>query len=196
MYVLWAEFLGIFLAEKFIEMLSRVGELVGARHKDGEVGQVDDAFDGGHLGGVDGLGHDVAHKQEAGLAVVDDIVYLLSVELMQDGHGDGSVGEGGQECHGPVSAVAAAYGNLVALFDAHLLEHDMQLFYLACHIIILQGDTFVVGQRIIVPVLHNAVLESLIEAFNEFHCTFLEILCKDNILFAHFKKKCAIFDAL
>ena len=43
LHMLRAEFLGKFPSEKFVEVLSGEGELVGARHEDREVGQVDDA---------------------------------------------------------------------------------------------------------------------------------------------------------
>ena len=60
--------------------------------------------------------------------MVDNIVYLLGIELMEDGHGNGSVGQRCQKGHGPVSRVSSADSYLVALLHVTVLEQDVQLF--------------------------------------------------------------------
>ena len=82
---------------------------------------------------------------------------------MQDGNGNGSVGEGGQEGYRPVGTVAAAERNLVAPFHTAVLKQDMQFLYLACHIVVLQGGTLVVGQGILVPMADDALLDDFIQ---------------------------------
>ena len=43
-------------------------------------------------------------------------------------------------------------------------EHDVQLFYLAGNVVILQRCSLEVGESVIVPVIDNALLNELIEA--------------------------------
>ena len=129
----------------------------------------------GHLGGVDGGGHDVAHEEELGIRVVHDVVHLVGHELVQDGHGHGAVGERGQEGACPVGAVASAEGYLVALFYAAVLEENVQFLYLACHVVILQGGSLEVGQRVKVPVVYDAFLDDGIKAWY-FHSLIVSVL--------------------
>ena len=100
----------------------------------------------------------VADEQELGVRVVHDVVNLLGHELVQDGNSHGAVGQRSQEGHGPLAAVAAAEGNLVALHHATVLEQNVQFLYLAGHIVELQGGAFVVGECIKVPVIDDALL--------------------------------------
>lgn len=67
----------------------------------------------------------VTHEEKFCLAVVDDVVYLVGHELMQDRYGYGTIGEGSEECYCPVGTVATAEGNLVTLDDTRILEHDV-----------------------------------------------------------------------
>ena len=84
--------------------------------------------------------------------MVDDVVYLFGAEFMKDGHCHCPVGEDGEEGDPPVSAVAAAKGNLVALLDANLLHHDMQLLYLTGNVLVLKRHSFVISESIVIPI--------------------------------------------
>ena len=57
--------------------------------------------------------------------MVDDVVYVVGLELMQDGYDDGSVGKGGQEGNSPVRAVASAHGYLVAFLYTARFKDDV-----------------------------------------------------------------------
>ena len=176
MYVLLPEILGEFLAVQLVQVLAGVGQLVGTAEHERVVGVVDDAFQVRHLRRVYLRGHMVAYEEQAGVGVVDDVVNLLRHEFMQDGYCHGPVCQRGQERHGPLAGVAPAEGYLVALYDTAVLEQDMQLFYLACHIVELQGGSLVVGQRIKVPVVNDALLYKLVKTGVVFHNTLLYYL--------------------
>ena len=167
--MLFTEKLGIFLAEHLVEMLAGVGEFVGARHDKRVVGYVDDALQPRHLGGIDFRGHHVAHEEQFGIGVVDDVMHLFGHELVQDGHGDGPVGERGQESHGPISTVASAECNLVAFHHTAALKHDVEFFNLPGHVMVLQRGSLVVSQRIKVPMVNDALLDQCVETGNVFH---------------------------
>ena len=167
-HMLASEVLGVLAAEHLVEVLSGIGETVGAREHKRVVGDVDDALEGGHAGAVYLGGHHVADEEELGLAVVDDVVDLVGGELVQDGHGHGTVGDGGEKGACPRRTVAAAEGYLVALGHAAALEEDVELLYLAGHVVILQGGSFVVGECIEVPMVFDALLDERVETGN-FH---------------------------
>ena len=157
--MLLAEVFGELLAVEFVQVFAGVGELVGARDHQRVVRIVDDAFESRHLHGVDDRGHVVAHEEQAGLGVVDDIMDLLRIELVQDGYGDGAVGERGEEGHGPLAGVAPCEGDLVALHDAAVLEENMEFLNFTCHVVILQRLALIVSQCIAVPVVDDALLD-------------------------------------
>jgi len=103
-------------------MFARVSEGFRARHHKREVGYVDDALNGGHRVGRYLCGHHVAHEEQLRLGVLDDVVYLLSIELMEYGNCHGAVGQRGQEGDGPVGRVTSADGNLVTLLYAAIFK--------------------------------------------------------------------------
>jgi hypothetical protein len=59
------------------------------------------------------------------------------MELMEDGHGDSSVGEDAEEGSSPSAEVASAQGYLVAGLYACLLEEDVEFLNDAGYIFIL-----------------------------------------------------------
>ena len=96
-------------------------------------------------------------------------MHLFGHELVQDGHGDGPVGERGQESHGPISTVASAECNLVAFHHTAALKHDVEFFNLPGHVMVLQRGSLVVSQRIKVPMVDDALLDQCVETGNVFH---------------------------
>ena len=152
------EGVGIFLSEQFVKVLAGKRELLGARLHERIVGYVDDAFECRHFLGSDCLGHYVADKHQFRFAVIDYVVYLFGVEFMHDGHGHGAVSQRCEEGDGPVGAVSPADGNLVAAFHPAVFKEDVQLFYLAGHVVVLKCDALIVGKGIFIPVVYNAFL--------------------------------------
>ena len=63
----------------------------------------------------------------------------------------------------------------------------MEFLYLTCDIVKLEGDTLIVGQRILIPVLGDGLLDISIETAKLLHenCTFVLILCKGSAIIAH-----------
>ena len=91
--------------------------------------------------------------------MIDDILDGFAVEFMQDGNGNGSVGQCGEECDSPMSGVSSADGYLVPLLNTAILEDNMYFFYFARYIVELESDSLVVSQCILVPVLYNRFLD-------------------------------------
>ena len=114
MYVFAKEHHGKTLSEQGVEMFAGERKFFGAAVHEREVLHANDALQGRHAVLVQVFPYLVAHEQQACLAVVDDVVYIIRLELVQDGHDDGAVGNGGQKRHAPVSAVASAQGDFVA----------------------------------------------------------------------------------
>jgi len=54
-----------------------------------------------HLVVVECGRHDITHKEQPGLGMVDNLINLVGLELMLYGHGYGTIGEGGKESAGP-----------------------------------------------------------------------------------------------
>ena len=88
-------------------MLSGIGELLAAGYHQRVVWYIDDAFQRGHLFRVYLRGGHVTHEKQLGLAMVDDVMYLLWSELVLYGYGHRSISERGQEGYTPMRAVTA-----------------------------------------------------------------------------------------
>lgn len=136
-HMLATEELGELAAKHLVEMLTCIGQLVGTREHQRIVGEIDNALKSGHLGAIYLGGDDIAHEEQLGIAVIDNVVYLVWGKLVQDGYGYSTIGERGQEGTGPGRTVAAAKGYLVTLLHAAVLKQDVQLLYLARHVMIL-----------------------------------------------------------
>ena len=93
---------------------------------------------------------------------------VAGLEFVQDGHGHGAVGQGGQEAHAPVGLVAGTDGHLVSPEQPALLESDVQFLDAAGHVPVFKGDALVVGQGRTVPVLAEALLEEKVDG-RKFH---------------------------
>ena len=101
--------------------------------------------------------------------MVDDVLDLFTVELMQDRHCNGSVGECGEKSHCPVGGISTADGYLVSLFDVAVLKQDVEFLNLTCYIVILEGNALIVCQRILIPVFHDRPLYICIKTTESFH---------------------------
>lgn len=88
-------------------MLAGIGEAVGTRYDKRIVGNVDNAFKGRHLGGIYFGSYNIANKEQFGIAVVHNVVYLVGRKLVEDRHGDGTIRESSKESHAPMGAVSA-----------------------------------------------------------------------------------------
>ena len=115
---------------------------------------------------------------------------------MKDGHCHSSIGECGEEGHGPVGGVATADCYLVALLDITVFKEYMQFLYLPGYIVKLKGCSLIVGQRILIPVFGDGSLDVSIETAKLLHenCTFVLIMCKGSAIIAHSQIFCAIIN--
>ena len=64
-----------------------------------------------------------------------------------------------------MGAVSSAKGNLVAGTNACFFKKDMQFFNFACHILILQGASLIIGKGVKVPVVLDAAFKIRDEIF-------------------------------
>ena len=154
-------FLPNILAEQGVEVLPGEREPFGTAVHQREILHADDALQVRHTVFVQVFPYLVAHEEQLGLAVVDDVVHIVRFEFVQDGDDDGPVGQGGQESHAPVPAVAPAERDLVSRTDAGRLEQQVHLGDFPGHVLVLQAFPVEVRERFPVPVLFYAV-------FNEF----------------------------
>lgn len=135
--VFGAEVLGIALAVDGVAVLEGFHQARVAAYDGREVGEQNHAHQAGHAVFVQVLPSLVAHEEQLGFGVVDDVVDVVGLELVQNGDDDCSIGDGGQEGDGPMGAVASADGNLVAGLDACTLQYDVELGYLPGHVFVL-----------------------------------------------------------
>lgn len=54
--------------------------------------------------------------------MVDDVVHIIGIEILQDGHYDAAVGDGGHICNAPAGVVFADNRYFVAAAQAAMLE--------------------------------------------------------------------------
>ena len=103
--------------------------------------------------------------------MVHNVVNLTGVKLVEDRHGDSSVGQDAEEGCSPTAQVPAAEGNLVALLDARLFEEDMHLLDDARHVFVLQGEYSIIRHRIHEPMFLNTLTNHLVIGwyFRYFH---------------------------
>ena len=83
-------------------MLTGIGQFVCTTDHQRIIGIVDDTFQGRHCLRVDDRCHVISHEKKTGFRVVHDVVNLFSVKLMQDGHSNGTIGEGSEKCYCPL----------------------------------------------------------------------------------------------
>ena len=116
--MLLTEVFRILLSIEGVQVLAGIGQLLRARHDERVVRIADDALQVRHLLRVDDASHIVAGKEQLRIRVVHDIMNLLGHEFVQDGHGNGTVGQRGDESHSPLAAVSSAECNLVTFLYA------------------------------------------------------------------------------
>ena len=165
MNVLGTEKFRVALAIKFIQALAGFGEGLLSAHQKHEVGYMNDAFELGHGFCFKSRPYHVAGKEKARVGVVDDIVYLLGFELMEDGDNDGAIGHCGQKGHSPVCTVASADGNLVSRLNPGRFKQNVKLLNFARYILVLEGHALIVGERTEIPMINDAFLNQTDEVF-------------------------------
>ena len=96
-----------------------------SRHNERVVFHADDGFERFHACLVQSFPHDATHEEQACFRVIDDVVYVVGFELLEDRYRDGPVRERREESDSPVGGIPAAQGDLVAFLDARVLEQDV-----------------------------------------------------------------------
>ena len=160
--MLGLEPLGIHLVEGAGEVLAHAYEVLVLGVDVVEGVHLDDDLQAGHFRLGESLPDDLVHEEDLGLGMVDQIVDILGFEFVQEGYGDGAVGQGGQETDAPVGLVAGAEGHLVALLQAAFLESDVQQLDALRHIGVFERDALVVGEGFALPILFDALLEQFV----------------------------------
>ena len=140
------------LAHRLARLL---GQQLAAVERDGRANALE-------LFEVERLPDGLAREQQYGLAVVDDVLGVGGVELLQDGHDDCTVGDGGDVDGHPHGRVLADEGHLVAGFDAAVLKEQVHTGDVAGKVAIGHcGLLVVVAQCGQLPVVDEAFLENL-----------------------------------
>ena len=111
----------------------------------------------------------VADKQQLGFGVVDNVVYVVSLEFVKYGDNDCTIGQGCKKGHGPMCTVASANGNLIAGLNVGTFQYDVEFGYFPGNIFVLQCGAFIICQGISVPVLYDALLNVVNELLFLFH---------------------------
>ena len=119
-----------------------------------------------HLLCIEFRPHNVAHKQQLGTGVVDDVVNLLRQELMQDRHRHSAVCQGGQEGYSPACAVAAADGDFVSVLHAGGFENDVEFLDDTCYVLVVERLNAIVAEGIQLPVLFQAFQNTGVETWD------------------------------
>ena len=86
--VFLTEVLGKFLAEYLVEVIAGVSNPFVARDQQGEVRHHEDTFEQRHGAFVEIFPHLVADKKKLGLGVVDDVMHIVRLEFVKNGHDD------------------------------------------------------------------------------------------------------------
>ena len=157
-------------------MLTCIRQFISTRHHQRIVGNVYNAFKVGHLCSINHSGHHIAHKQQFCLAVVYDVMNLVSGKLVQNRHCHGTIGKRCQESYSPTGTIASAQSNFVSWLHSTVFKHDVQLLNFSCYIMILQGSAFKVGEGIAIPITDDALFYELVETLN-FHLFIVLCLC-------------------
>ena len=104
--------------------------------------------------------------------MVHDVVYIVGIEVLQDGHHDAAVGDGCHVGDAPACVVLADDGYLVTPPQLAVLEKQVQTGNLLRHFSVCVTVVFsVVGVAGEFPVFPKTVLVQLDEILF-YHCTF------------------------
>ena len=131
LHVCRREALGILLAEETIEIGASLAQPLAPRHQQGIVGDIDCASQLLQGIRVEVLPYRGIDKEQLGIGVIDQVMHVVWLEFVQNGHCHCTIGENTEECHAPMGAIAPAQCDFVASLDAGVLKEQMQLGYLA-----------------------------------------------------------------
>ena len=78
----------------------------------------------------------VAKEEQAALRVVDDVDYIIGVEVLKDRNDNCTVCDCCDVADAPASIVTADKRNLITRVDTRLLEHKVELCHLLCYLVV------------------------------------------------------------
>ena len=107
----------------------------------------------------------VAHEEDAGFAVADQMPEVGRLELVEDWHDHGAVGHRRQIGDAPVDLVLGTDGHPVARFEAAGLEKQVQLRNLTGQILVIERLLIVVGQGRAIPVVLETLFKKHVQGF-------------------------------
>lgn len=144
-----AEAVGIGIFEPALHVAQAPGYLFAvALYEAREVLQRNGGTHLGQLLHLDILPDVFAHKEHHRVGVVDNVVYIVRIELLQNGYQYGAIGNRSHEGDAPVGGVFPHESDFVAPSDLAMAEKNVQLGDFARHILIGICALFViVGQR-------------------------------------------------
>ena len=136
-------------------MVAAVEQMLQTCHRQRKIVQQHHTVEVGHLLCIEVFPHHIAHKQHARFGVIHNTMYIVGLELVQDRHCHGAVGQCSQKSHTPMRTVAAAQSHFVALFQTALFVHQVYFCNLTGNLFVLQRNAFVVSQCVEFPIFLN-----------------------------------------
>ena len=118
-------------------MIAGVSNPFVARYQQGEVRHHEDTFQQRHGAFVEVFPHLVAYKKKLGLRVVDDVMHIVRLEFVKNGHDDRTIRQGSRKVT-PQCELLRPQTAIYRLSDAARFKDDMQFFYFAGYILVLQ----------------------------------------------------------
>ena len=77
-------------------------------------------------------------EEDTRIGMVKEIVYLVGLKLVEDGHRHCSIGHGSHKCHSPLRTVFATQCNLFFFVYSGVLKQKVKLCYFSRYVAILQ----------------------------------------------------------
>ena len=151
------------LAEIFIHVLTRLGDPWNLGIQELEGIDSHHCVHTGHLVRAETFPYDVIHEEHLRFRMIDEIMDVPWLEFVEDRHHHRAVGYSGQIADRPVDLVAGANRHLVPLVKEALFKSYVQFLDPSRYIPVTQAGTLVVGKRLPVPVLPEALFEQLVD---------------------------------
>ena len=135
----------------------------------GEVIEADDRVQFLHVGDCNTFKDKASGKEDLAVGMVYDMLYVAWLELVKDRYWNRSVGQAGEEDHGPVSLVLGTDGNLVSFLNTYALEYDVHLGYPSCNIAIIKRNSLIIRESRSIPIVFEALLDYLVQRVGNVH---------------------------
>ena len=97
--------------------------------------------------------------------MVDDVMDLFGLKFVLNRYDNCTIRDDGQEGCRPLTTISTTYSNLVAFLHVTVFEQYVKFLDFSSYIVILQRGALVIGERIKIPVLDDALLNIRVETW-------------------------------